>query len=212
MLERLINEFCYTQDKWVWELIATIASTVYVILAMRQSVLCWPFGVVGAIFYVYVFFSSKLYALTFEYGVYFVLCLYGWFIWGRGDRQGHGLPVRSVRRLEGSSLLALGLVIYLLVGFLLWKFTDANLPFRDSLTTTFGLIAQWMTAKKILESWLLWLIVNLIYLSMFAIMGLWFTFAYFIFLTVISMLGYLAWRKSMLGGNRTTAEIAEDAE
>jgi nicotinamide mononucleotide transporter len=212
MLEKILSELLWTDQRWI-ELIASVASIAYVVLAAKRSIWCWPLGVLGAILFVYVFYVAKFYALTLEYGVYVFLCSYGWYAWGRGDQAGHELPVRSMRKQETVWLVLIGLVTYVVVGFLLWKFTDASLPFRDSFTTSFSFVAQWMTTKKILQNWLLWIVVDLIYLTMFAFAGTWYAFGYYVILTIIAVFGYLAWRKAMLSQtDLKTTESAENTE
>ncbi len=84
----------------------------------------------------------------------------------------------------------------LLLGFALSRFTDASLPYMDSMLTAFSIAAQWMQTRKLLENWLLWLAVDVFYVSMFLYLGLYLTaglYASFLFLAV---LGYVQWRRS----------------
>jgi len=93
-------------------------------------------------------------------------------------------------------LVTIGAVSVGVLGTLLGRFTDAALPWLDSTTTVTSLIAQWMMAKKILENWLVWVAVDVVYIGMFLFKSLTVTALLYAVFLALSATGYLQWRKS----------------
>ncbi len=147
--------------------------------------------------YAVVFFQAKLYADMGLQGLYFVLAVYGWWSWLRGGEE-HG-------RLEVSRVAPrLALVLFVTAGAAGWagglaleRLTDASLPLLDSLLTSFSIAAQWMQTRKILESWLVWIGVDVLYLGMFAYKALFLTSALYAAFLALAALGFSDWRRSL---------------
>jgi nicotinamide mononucleotide transporter len=89
----------------------------------------------------------------------------------------------------------------LLLGTLLSKFTDASLPWLDSAATSLSFVAQWMIAKKKIENWLIWIVVNLMYIGIYAVKDLWLYCVLFFVYLLLAINGYLTWRKQLLSLN-----------
>ncbi len=176
----------------------------YVWLAVRESVWCWPAGLVNAALFLVVFFHARLYGASALQGVYLVLSLYGWWQWLRGGAEQGRLAVSRTPRVWAWALAAAGGLGTLGLGLYLRLRTDAALPFPDAATTAFSLAAQWMTTRKWIENWLLWIAVDLVYLAMYLSQRLYATTGLYLVFLVMAVLGYREWRRS-LGAARSSA-------
>ena len=180
----------------VAELLAVLFGFAYVWLAIREDARCWPVGIVNVAIYFFVFFHARLYASAVLQAVYVALSVYGWRQWLRGGESGGRLAVSSTPRRWAATLAAAGVAASLGLGLFLKVRTDAALPFPDAATTGFSLAAQWMTTRKWLESWLLWIVIDAAYVLICVSQRLIpMAVLYAVFL-VMAVVGYKEWRAS----------------
>lgn len=181
----------------VAELVAVVFGFAYVWLAIREDARCWPIGIVNVAIYFFVFFHARLYATAVLQAVYVVLSVYGWRQWLRGGESGGRLAVSPTPRRWAAGLAAAGVAASLGLGFFLKYQTDAALPFPDAATTAFSLVAQWMTTRKWLENWLVWIGVNVVSVGVFFSQQLLLTTALYVLYLVMAFFGYRAWTRSL---------------
>jgi nicotinamide mononucleotide transporter len=181
------------------EALAVVFNLAYVVLAVLQSVWCWPAGLVGAGLSLVVFLQARLYAATALQGVYVALMVYGWHQWRHGGEKGGALAVSWTPRRWRLGLAAAGLAFSAALGLLLWHRTDAALPFWDAGTTSFSLVAQFMTTRKWLESWLVWIGVDVVYVGMLLSQELYLMTVLYSAYLVLAVLGFIKWRRSFQG-------------
>ncbi len=186
----------------VAELLAVVFGFVYVWLAIREDARCWPVGIVNVALYFFVFFHARLYATAWLQAVYVALSIYGWRQWVRGGESGGRLAISSTPRGWAVGLAAAGVLASIGLGLFLKLRTDAALPFPDAATTAFSLVAQWMTTRKWVESWLVWIAVDVVYLGVYASQGLYLSTGLYAAFLVMAALGYRRWRASMRRGRR----------
>lgn len=179
------------------ETLAVLVTLVAVYLTTRQVIWCWPLGMVSVTLYAVVFYEARLYADMGLQGLYFLLAAYGWWAWLHGSEDHGRLAVSMASRRSRLLLLGLGATGGLLLGALLHRLTDASLPYLDSLLTCFSIVAQWMQTRKLLESWLLWLAVDLVYVGMFVYKGLYPTAGLYALFLWLAAMGFVQWRRSM---------------
>ena len=180
-----------------WEVLAVIFGIVSVYLSTREHIWSWPTALVNVALYFVVFYEAKLYADMGLQVVYFGLSLYGWYEWLYGGANRTELHVSRTTKSLGVRLLIIGVVCAGILGTLLARFTDAALPFVDSATTSTSLVAQWMMTKKLLENWLVWIGVDVLYVGMFIFKGLFLTAGLYAVFLALAVKGYLDWRRSM---------------
>jgi nicotinamide mononucleotide transporter len=179
------------------EIVAAVFGVVSVFLSVRQNIWSWPTAIVNVGLYIFVFYGSKLYADTGLQVVYVVLNAYGWYHWLYGGKNRTELPVTRTSARLWLVLVALVAAGTAVLGTLLTQKTDAALPYVDSLTTSTSLVAQWMMTRKLLENWIIWVAVDVVYIGMYINKSLYVTAVlYFIFL-VLSAMGFLQWRRSL---------------
>jgi len=182
------------------ELIAAIVGFIAVLLYVKQNIWSWPVSIVMVLLYFVVFYQVHLYADMTAQLVFAGINAYGWWQWLYGGAQNSTLTVTRLNRRLGFRLLAIGSLSTLTVTYLLSHFTDGQLVFWDAGTTVFSFIAQWMLARKILENWLLWCVIDVIYTAMYSYEHLWFTTALYVLLTAMVLWGYFEWRRFLAPG------------
>jgi nicotinamide mononucleotide transporter len=181
------------------EIVAVAFSIAYLYFSIRQKILLWPMGMVSAMLYMVVFYQSKFYADMGLNGYYLVVSVYGWIHWSRkGDRTG---SVPGISRINRKMLLILSLVTLMafwVIGWMLDHYTDSPVPYWDALTTAASFTATWMLARKILEHWIVWIVVDAISMGLYLYRGLYPTLVLFAVYTAMAVIGYIEWRKSYI--------------
>jgi nicotinamide mononucleotide transporter len=179
------------------EIAAVFFSIAYLYFSIRQKILLWPMGMVSAVLYMVVFFQSKFYADMGLNGYYLVVSIYGWILWGRaGKEPGKKLVVSRIRLKAALMLGALTLLAFVVIGRILELYTDSPLPYWDALTTAVSFTATWMLARKILEHWILWIIVDAISMGLYFYRELYPTLLLFAVYTTMAVIGYLEWKRA----------------
>ena len=162
------------------ELIAVTLSIIYVILASRENHNCWYFGILSVSIYIYICLDALLYAETLLQIVYLFLSFYGLYSWKKKSFVNESLENTKVFKLKISELLN--------------SFTKSELPFIDAFTTSFSLLATYMTVKKVLENWLYWIVIDLTSVFLYHERDLHLTAFLFIIYTVIATFAYFNWK------------------
>jgi nicotinamide mononucleotide transporter len=179
------------------EAVAVIFGIISVYLSTRENIWSWPTALINVSLFSALFLESGLYSDTGLQVVYFVLSLYGWYEWLYG---GAGRTAIAVSRTTGRTWIVLGgiaIVTWTVLGAITSRLPGTALPYVDAATTTVSLIAQWMMTRKLLENWLIWIAVDVVYVGMFIFKGLYLTaFNYGIYLA-LAVLGYVAWKGSL---------------
>lgn len=176
------------------EILGVIFSILYLFFSIRQNILLWPLGMASALLYMVVFFQSKFYAAMGLNGYYVVISVYGWFLWKRGSGEGGSeLPVSRLGLRNGLLLLGITAAAFAGIGMLLKSYTDSPVPYWDAFTTALSFTATWLLARKILENWILWIIVDLVSMGLYLYRGLYPTFLLFAIYTTMAVIGYFKW-------------------
>ena len=190
-----------------FEIVAAIFGVISVFLSVRQNIWSWPTAIVNVGMYIFVFFRSKLYADTGLQVVYVVLNFYGWYQWLYGGKNRTELPVSRTPARIRALLVVIGAVSTAIIGTFLGHNTDAALPYMDALTTSTSLVAQWMMTRKLLENWIVWVAVDVVYIGMYIYKDLYVTSLLYAVFLVLSVMGYLEWKRSLA----STAAIHQPA-
>jgi nicotinamide mononucleotide transporter len=180
-----------------YEVVGVAFGAVAVFLTVRQNVWCWPLGLVNVVLSAIVFTEAKLYADAGLQLVYVALCLYGWYAWLHGGQDRGALPVSRTTGGAGVVLAAIGIAFAAGLGFFLQRHTDAALPYWDASTASFSLVAQWMQTRKWIENWLVWIVVDAVYVGMYVVKGLFLMAGLYAAFLVLAALGFVAWQRSL---------------
>ena len=190
------------------ELVAVVLTLLAVYLTVRQIIWCWPLAMVSVTLYAVVFYDARLYADMGLQGLYLGLAAYGWWAWLHGGDDHGELAVSLTSGTTRVVLLLVATLGGILLGHTLTRFTNASLPFMDSTLTSFSIAAQWMQTQKLLESWLVWLAVDVFYVGMFFYKELYLTAGLYAVFLVLAAMGFAEWRRSLRGGESAAPELA----
>ncbi len=181
------------------EIVGALAGIVYVFLEIRQSIWLWPLGIVTSALYIWIFFTSKFYADMGLQTYYVLISFYGWYWWLKGGKKYNtdSLPVTKVSMKLSAILLFVFIALFGIIWFLLVNYTDSPVPVGDAFTTALSIVATWMLARKIIEHWILWIIADLVSLGLYIYKGLYPTVILFAVYTVMAVIGYREWRKTI---------------
>lgn len=180
------------------ELAGVATGVIAVALTVAEKPLCWPLGMVNVALFAVVFARARLYADAGLQVVYFVLCAYGWWQWLHGGRGGGKLEVGRVPVRVAAALAAGAAAFALALGTLLARATDAAFPFLDSALAAGSLAAQFLQARKWLESWALWIALDVVYVGLYVAKQLQATALLYLLFVALAVAGHLSWRRSPL--------------
>jgi len=186
---------------WPWEMIAVILAIVYLLLAIRQNILCWAAAIISTAIYLMLMFRVGLYMESALQLFYIAMAIYGWYSWRHGQGSGSG----SAHELQVTSWpLAFNILPVLLIafatvvsGFMLRAYTNAAMPYMDSFTTWGAIVSTWMVARKIIQNWHYWFVVDAVSIYLYASRGLWLTVLLFAVYLVLIVIGLKEWRKCL---------------
>ena len=182
---------------WVnLETLAVALGISYLLLAMRENSLCWYCAFFSTAIYVYIFGDVSLYMESALNVYYMGMAVYGWLQWQKGGANHSGVEiVRWTAKHHIISILVI-LIASVISGYLLSVNTDARLPYLDSFTTWASVLTTVMVARKVLENWLYWIVINSVSIYLYIDRDLDQTAAMFTLYLVLSVLGYVAWKKN----------------
>jgi len=188
-----------TDLQW-WEVLAVVLAVVYLVLAIRQNIWCWAAAALSTLLYLFIMFQAKLYMESALQVFYLLMAAYGWYEWRHGGAGGDAL---QVTRWPLRFHLIAGLLVLFLVfisGGLLSRYSQAALPFLDSFTTWGAVVATFMVARKVLENWIYWFVIDAVSIGLYFSRELYFTSALFLAYLFMIVVGYHSWRASMMEG------------
>lgn len=182
----------------VLEIIASTLGVIAVWLTVRQNPWCWPIGLVMVSLYAWFFFEAKLFSQVLLHAVFALMQLYGWWQWTRGDTGRGGRKV-SCASAQGVLIgLAVAALVAVLLGALMARYTDAQFPWPDATLTAFSLLAQLGMALKRVQCWLLWIVVDVLYVGFFAWQDYWLTAGLYGLFTLLAIMGLREWRQVLV--------------
>lgn len=180
------------------EVVAVVFGLVCVWLTVRENIWCWPTGLVMVALYIVIFLRAKLYSDMGLQVVYVFMQIYGWYNWLHGGKDKGELKVTRMTRVGIILWSIVGICGTAGLGFVMDTYTDASLAYWDAATTVLSLIAQWLMAKKLLESWVVWIIVDVLCVGVYTVKGLYLTTGLYAIFLGLATAGLLTWRKSYL--------------
>ena len=179
------------------EIIAVVLGLACVGLTVRQNIWCWPTGLAMVALYIVIFYQVKLYSDMLLQVIYVFMQLYGWWAWLRGGPK-HSQLIVTRSPWENLILLAILCIVgTMTLGSVMARYTDASFPLMDALTTAASLIAQWLMGRKKLESWLIWIIVDVVSIGLYCAKELYLTGGLYTVFLILATIGYFSWKRSM---------------
>jgi nicotinamide mononucleotide transporter len=179
------------------EIIAVIVNILGVWLTARRIRWCWPVSVLAVLLYAWIFYQAKLYSDTLLQGIFALLQGYGWWRWSQGGLTNGKVRVARLPLREGLLGLLFGALGAVLLGALMYSFTDAAVPWLDALLTAFSLVASVWAARKYVFSWWLWIVLDCLYVGLFLFKDLRLTAALYAGFVLLAVYGLRAWQQDL---------------
>lgn len=180
-----------------WEIAGTVLGVLGVWLMIRQNIWGWPVGLVQVAVYAWVFYGAKLYSDVILQVFAFVIQAYGWWHWIRNKHTAShsDLPVTGLAPAALAGWLVAGAVATAGWGTYMQRTTDAALPHWDAFILVFSLISQWLQARKKIENWAGWLMVNTVAIGVYWTKDLRLTAGLYVIFWLMALWGWREWRK-----------------
>ena len=185
------------------EILGTIVGLIYLWQEYRASIYLWITSIIMPVIYLYVYYQAGLYA---DFGIniyYLVIALYGWLAWRynfslRGKRaDSNELSISHINRLTFLRLFLLFLAAWAVISYILIHFTNSTVPFTDAFTTALSIVGMYMLARKYIEQWWVWLVVDVVSSALYIYKELYFTAALYALYAIIAIFGYRKWKQLM---------------
>ena len=188
------------------ELLGTVVGLIYLWLEYRASIYLWIAGIVMPAIYIFIYYDAGLYA---DFGIniyYLLIALYGWLAWKTGFRlsgkkQDVGeLPISHAPKRVWPRIVVAYIVAQLFITWILINYTDSTVPIADSFTTALSIVGMWMLARKYIEQWWVWCVVDVASSALYIYKELYFTAVLYAVYAIIAIFGYRKWKKMMQHG------------
>lgn len=193
--ELVVDQFRHTS--WPeWLGVVTAFACIY--LAAKENILSWPVSIVSVVAYTWVFFDAKMYG-DMALQIYFLMtAVYGWYFWSRkvvvDDK-----PVESLHSHQWGLVILAIVILSVLLALFLDHFTDTDVPYADGICTAMSFVAQILLTRKILQNWLIWIVVDLCYIPLYIYKSLNLSALLYAVLVGLAVKGYLDWKKTYRG-------------
>lgn len=176
------------------EWIAVATSIIYVILAARKMIVCWLFAFISSALYVYLCFSAQLYLESVLQLFYVVMAVVGYLLWNRSTST--EVINWNIKYHLINISVSTGLTF--LLGYLFSIYTDQASPYIDASTTVFSLAATFMVTQRVLENWIYWIIIDAVSIYLYYTRDLHLTAVLFFLFTILAIVGYFSWKKTLI--------------
>lgn len=180
----------------VLEIVAVVISFLGIWLTAKRAMLCWPVNLLACALYFKLFLDVRLYADMALQALFGVAVMYGWMVWARGKAATGQIVVEQLPVGQAGTGLAAGAIGAIAIGWFTSRYTNAALPWLDASLSSFSLVAQYWTARRHASSWLLWILLDCIYVGMFVFKGLWPTAGLYAAMVGLAVMGYWRWRRA----------------
>ena len=186
-----------TQEISPLEAVAALFAVLYLVLAIRESLWCWPAAFISSVLMLVVVFGARLYSEVALNVYYAAMAVYGWYQWHYGGRTRGAaeLPI-SIWPLKMHALAVGGsLALSAAVGWLMSRYTQAAFPYLDGFLAVSSVVTTYLVARKILENWLYWLVIDSLWLYVYWQRELYFFVALFALYLVLVVIGLARWHR-----------------
>ena len=191
------------------EIIAAIPGLLAVWLQAREKILAWPFAIVSVAILAYIFFFQRLYSDFGLHVIYIFLNVYGWIVWSNKEDTEEVRPTLIMDWKQIGLASGITLIGTAILGYVMNENTDADVPYFDAFTTCGSLVAQYLLARKFLQNWIFWIVVDLVAIPLYIYKGLYVVAALFVVYLGICIYGYWSWKKAMDPGSSQAFEVVD---
>jgi nicotinamide mononucleotide transporter len=203
MLEMLCEQLLATT---IWEWLGIVTGISGVLLSIKEKLAAWPLFILCYAAYVYISYQYGLKAFMMMNAVFIGISIYGWYKWSQ-QRSDAGTEVAISHTPVKQLGIAIGLLLLstVVIGGTLERLGEAQHPYPDAFATSCGFVAQWMLSRKHIETWIFWIITDLIYIRLLGEQGSLTSVILFAVFIVLAIKGWRDWRTTMLAHSKVSA-------
>lgn len=185
--------------KLLLQIVGTLLGLLYLWLEYKANIWVWIVGAIMPMVHGMLYLQSGIYADAAMQLYYVAAGIYGLFVWLRGEKRSEKrVDIQHTPKKWIFSLVAVYVVLHISLYFLLTEFTDSRVPLFDSMSTALSIVAMWMLSRKLVEQWLVWLVVDMISVGLYLYKGIPITAMLYILYCALAVAGYMRWRKQVL--------------
>jgi nicotinamide mononucleotide transporter len=206
-IQEIMQQFAEGMKQTGWiEYIAVFAGILSVWYSRKENILVYPVGLINTVFYIYLSFKGHLLGEAAVNFYYTIMSIYGWVLWSRRDKHKRPvLHITNATRKEWLMQLLFFSAFYLAIFFSLMElkkeFAPGAIPWADALASASAFTGMWLMTKKKVESWIWWIITNIISIPLYFVKGYVFTSVYYLVLLVLAIAGLSEWNKRSRNAN-----------
>ena len=199
-MDFLFSQYSTYSNTFIFlEITAVSMNIISVVYAKQNSILVYPTGIIGTGISVYILYNFSLLGDMIINGYFVIMSIYGWYYWSRKRDE---VFINNISILEKKEyiqmvLLALGSIIFIYLVYVQFDKWNSWIAYVDNITTAIFFVAMWLMAKRKIESWIFWIIGDLITVPLYFYKGLTISSIQYLIFTVIAILGYLSWKKML---------------
>lgn len=182
-------------SSWI-EISAVIFGIANIVLLARRNIWNYPFGLIMVSLYAWIFYDAKLYSDMLLQPFFFTIQVLGWWWWLNKREVGGAVIVERMAPIEIPIYAVIAVIGILSVGTLMGRYTDASLPYWDAATTVLSIIAQILLARRKLENWIVWIVVDVLAIGIYSYKGLYPTAALYTIFLGVATIGFFVWKKA----------------
>lgn len=179
------------------ELLASLTGVASVYFSYKKNILTYFFGLISVTLYIFICFNAGIYA---EMGInffYFIMSIYGWINWNQLFKRNENFKAIRLNFQKNVFVYLMTMVFWIVIFFILKKYTDSNVPLLDSLTTSFFITGMILMTIKSIENWIYLIIGNLVSIPLFIYKELYVSSVFYLILTFFACLGIISWNKTI---------------
>jgi nicotinamide mononucleotide transporter len=179
------------------EIVAALLGLANIVLIVRRSVWNFVFGLLMVTLYFFIFFDARLYSDALLQIFFFVVQIYGWWHWARVEADAGEVVVERLTPHQRLGWSVATLLCVLALGSVMHNLTNASYPFWDATITGLSVVAQLLMSRRYLENWILWIMVDLLAVGLYAVKGLGPTTILYLVFLVLAVLGWFRWMRAL---------------
>jgi nicotinamide mononucleotide transporter len=178
-----------------WEIFAALLGMAYIIFAAKESQWCWPIAFISTLIYTVLFWEGQLPMQALLNFYYMGMAIYGYMLWRKHGIAEDKLAITSWSWTKQLTFLLIATVLSVITAYYLEVTETSQYPYLDASVTIFSVMNTWLMAKKVLQNWLYWVVIDAAAIVLYAQSGYFATVILFSVYTILAIIGFISWQK-----------------
>lgn len=188
----IVNAFAVMSG---WEIFAALLGMAYISFAAKESQWCWPIAFVSTLIYTVLFWEGQLPMLAILNFYYMGMAIYGYTLWRKHGTTEDDVAITSWSWSNQLTFLITATILSAITAYYLEASGTSQHPYLDASVTIFSVMNTWLMAKKVLQNWLYWIVIDAVAVALYVQSGFYATVVLFFVYTVLAVFGFISWQK-----------------